>query len=443
MTSTEQQTYRQVAMRILPILFIAHFLLQFDRINVGFAALQMNSALHFGPETFGFGVGIFFVGYALFEVPSNLFLHRMGAPLWIARIMVTWGLMACAMAFVFNAPSFYILRFLLGAAEAGFTPGALFYVSLWFTRRKLSSANGIWIAASPLAGVLVGPVSGMLLGVDAFGVQGWRWMFLLEGIPTFLFGLLLYRLLPRNVHDAHWLPESNRQWLSTELAREKSAHVHSEETQFLASLKSLTVWSYALTYFLLLSGIYALFFWLPQIVKASAAHLSNANVGWISSVPFLLGVVLLLTVPRLSDRIGDRRWHLVILGTLAGACLYASTVTSNALLAYAALVVAVGSSFSYMSIFWNGPASALSGAAAAGGFALINCVGNLGGFLGPYIFGLMRGATGSFSSGLAWFSMFFAVAAAVPLLFPARFPSAGARANSDVDADSRAATSHQ
>ncbi|MDH6147551.1 MULTISPECIES: MFS transporter [Paraburkholderia] len=423
MNAEEQRTYRLVAVRILPVLFIAHFLLQFDRINVGFAALQMNTALRFGPETFGLGVGIFFVGYALFEIPSNLLLHRMGAPLWIARIMVTWGLLSCAMAFVSNATTFYLLRFFLGVAEAGFTPGVLYYVSLWFTRRSLSSANGVWSAASPLAGVLVGPVSGLLLSVHMLGIEGWRWMFVVEGVPTVVFGCFLYWMLPRGVEHASWLPDASRQFLMAELAHERSTTSRPQETQFLRSLKSFKVWVYALTYFALLSGIYALFFWLPQIVKASAAHLSNASIGWISALPFLFGVVLLLTVPQFSDRTGDRRWHLVVLAALAGASLYASTIAANPVLAYAAIVVAVGSSFCYMAIFWNGPAAALSGAAAAGGFALINSVGNIGGFLGPYTFGLMRGATGSFSAGLAWFSAFFAVAAIVPLVLPKRFPA--------------------
>jgi MFS transporter, ACS family, tartrate transporter len=419
---TEKEAFRSTALRIMPFLFLGHLLLHFARLNVGFAALQMNGALGLSPEAFGFSVGIFFVGYALFEIPSNYMLARMGAPLWIARIMITWGIVSAAMGFATNATTFYVLRFMLGAAEAGFTPGALFYLSQWFPRRRFGSVNGLLSMAAPIAGVIVGPVSGMLLDVNTFGIAGWRWMFIVEGIPSILFGVVFYRLLPRTLDDAHWLPDASRAQLGEALSREHAQHAGHEHSDFAQGLLSKVVWGYAATYFVLLCGMYAVFFWMPQIVKSSAAGLSNVGIGWFSAGPFIVAALMLLIVPRLSDRLGDRRWHLVVLATLAGVCLYASTTTSSLLLGYINVLIAVGASFCYLSIFWSGPASALTGNAAAAGFALINCIGNLGGFLGPYVFGVLRSSTGNFLSGLQLFALFFLVSAAIPFVFPKRFP---------------------
>jgi ACS family tartrate transporter-like MFS transporter len=437
----QEQTFRTLIIRLVPCVFVGNLLLQFDRSNVSFAALQMDASLRLGPEAYGFGAGIFFLGYALFGVPSNYVIARIGAPIWITRLMIVWGLIATALAFTVNAPMFFVLRFMLGVAEAGFTPGVLVYLSGWIPARRFSTTFGIFSVSAPLAGILVGPISAALLSIDALGIEGWRWMFLIEGIPTVLLGTVLIRWLPRSIADVAWLGPEQKSWLRAEVAPQRDVSALPTRRQFLAGLTSPRVWGYCITYFALLSGIYAVTYWLPQIVKATSHGMSTTAIGWISTVPYLFAAALLFIVPRLADRLGDRRWHLVVLGVVGGASLLLSTVVSSPVLAFLALSVSLAAAYSYMGIFWSGPTTTLAaGGLAAAGIALINSLGNVGGFVGPYMFGFVRSVTGDFMSGLKWFTLFFAVAALIPLLFPESYPRARA-ALAQVDTEKLSAPS--
>ena len=418
----DAQTLRLLNWRILPVLFFGQVLLYVDRINVGFAALEMNKELGFTAEIFGFGAGIFFIGYALFEVPSNLILYKVGAPRWLGRIMVTWGLAAMGMAFVSGPISFYVLRFLLGVAEAGYGPGLFLFLSAWYPRGYRAAAVGTVLSATPFAGVIAAPVSTALLGLEGLGLSGWQWMYIIEGLPALLFGLAFPWLLARGPSKAAWLPEQSRAAIEDSLAAEKAENALAERSRFAACLMSAPVWLYTLAYFGFLAGIYSLYFWLPQVVKLAFPQASNLQIGILSAIPFLIGGLCLVGSGVTSDRSGDRRWHLVGMGAVAGVGLILATQLPP-LLGFISLCVAVGVGFSYMAVFWPSPMAALSGTAAAGGLAFINAVGNLGGFLGPYLFGVIRGYTGSFDTGIAVFSTFFFLAGLIPLICPSLFSS--------------------
>jgi MFS family permease len=307
----EAATMRKVYGRLMPLLFAMMFFNYLDRINIGFAALDMNKALGFSPAVFGFAGSIFFVGYMLLEVPSNLLLHRVGARRWIARILLTWGAVAAVTAFVFNDKSFYVLRFLLGVMEAGFLPGVAVYLTKWFPERYRARAVGGYIIAGSFSAVLGGPISTALMTYanGVFGLQGWQWMFILEGVPAMLLGLLTLRIMTERPADADWLADDEKQWLESTLAAEREAVGGNAHFPLLRIASDIRVWSLACLFGCALVGIYGLFLWLPQIVK-SLGQLSNIEVGFLSAAPPLLGVLGTFIISRSSDRTGDRKKHL-------------------------------------------------------------------------------------------------------------------------------------
>ena len=394
-------TLAKVTRRLLPFLFLLYIVCFLDRVNIGFAALQMNRELGFSPAMYGFGAGIFFLGYVLCEIPSNLILARIGARIWIARIMVTWGLIACAMMFIRGPVSLISLRFLLGAAEAGFFPGMIYYLTLWYPEDERARAVARFMLAIPLSGVVGGPISGALLELHgAMGLSGWQWLFLLEGIPAVLLGLVVYRVLPDGPEDASWLTPAERQALTTALAAERDERDRGHGHSVRAMLGNPTVWQLAVLLLLANAfGVYVLGLWLPQIVR-DVSGLGPFGVGVLSAIPNLVAAAAMVVVGAHSDRTGERLGHIAAAAAAAAVGLAAGAYLHSTVPVVIALSLAAAGLLSTHGPIWPLPAMFLTGSAAAGGIAVMTTVANLGGFLGPYAVGVLKQRTGSFQEGL-------------------------------------------
>jgi MFS transporter, ACS family, tartrate transporter len=365
---------------------------------------------------FGFAGSIFFFGYMLLEVPSNLLLHRVGARRWIARILLTWGAVAAATAFVFNDTSFYTLRFLLGVMEAGFLPGIAVYLTKWFPERYRARAVGGYIIAGSFSAVLGGPISTTLMtyGDGVLGLHGWQWMFILEGVPAMLLGLLTLRIMTERPADATWLSDDEKRWLESTLAAEREALGGHTHVSLLRVAGDIRVWSLACLFGCALVGIYGLFLWLPQIVK-SFGHLTNIEVGFLSAAPPLLGVLGTFLVSRSSDRSGDRKKHLAFVYGASAIAIAGSAYAPNPLLAYALLCVTGLFIYAGNPLFWSLASSFRTGAAGAATIALINTIAQFGGLVGPWSIGLVRRATGNFSLALLTIAGFLVIATIIAL----------------------------
>jgi MFS transporter, ACS family, tartrate transporter len=397
--STEESAIRKVTLRLVPFLFVLYIAAWLDRVNVGFAALQMNDALRFSAAAFGCGSGIFFLGYCLFEVPSNFILHRVGARRWLARIMISWGIIAAAMMFVRTPSQFYVLRFLLGVAEAGFFPGVIYYLSYWFPRQHRARAVGAFMMAIPVAGVIGGPLSGALLGLDgAMGLGGWQWLFLLEGLPSVLLGFCAWNYLTDRPQDARWLLPSEKAALITRLATEEKEVQEAHAISALASLRNPIVWHLGGIFFLANLGLYTYSIWSPQIIK-SFVGASNLMVGLISGTISVVVIAIMVLNNAHSDRTGERPLHVVIpLGVMAcGFAACALLGHSPAAIVLLALVpIGMGAAYGP---FWSMPSSFLAGKAAAGGIAMVATIVNVSGFVGPTLVGTLKGRTGDYTAG--------------------------------------------
>tara|TARA_R110000824_G_scaffold118960_17_gene272474 strand:+ start:14264 stop:15577 length:1314 start_codon:yes stop_codon:yes gene_type:complete len=414
LTEEETRLFSKAARRIIPVMIILYTISFLDRVNVGFAALTMNQDLGFTAEVFGFGVGIFFIGYFIFEVPSNIVIEKLGARLWICRIMLTWGLISGAMAFVTTPMSFYILRFLLGAAEAGFAPGMILYLTYWFPAEQRARLYGTYFIAIPLASVIGAPLSSWLLGFDGhLGLQGWQWMFIIEAAPAIIMGIAVLWLLPDNPMKAAWLSPSEKQTIGDCLARDRDAtHIDAQHTLWPA-MKDPRVILMCFIYFAIVIGLYGISYWLPQMVKAKG--FSNIETGWIIAAIYVVAAVVMPLWGRSSDSRQERIWHTVIPCVAAAIGFVGGVVFSSTPLIIASLgLAAIGT---YVSIvpFWAIPPVFLSGTAAAGGIALINSTGNLGGFVGPYLMGWVKDMTQSYASGILVLSLSLLVAAGLTL----------------------------
>ena len=412
----ESATIKRVYWRLIPLIFAMMFFNYLDRINIGFASLQMNQDLGFTPAVFGFAGSIFFFGYMLLEVPSNLLLHRLGARRWIARILITWGAVAAATAFVFNDWSFYILRFGLGVMEAGFLPGIAVYLTNWFPERYRARAVGGYIIAGSVAAILGGPISTTIMTYvnGPAGLQGWQWMFLLEGIPAILLGLLTLTLLTERPADASWLAPAQRDWLETELAAERAKLGDAKHPSLLLVLGDIRVWSLACLFGCALVGIYGLFLWLPQIVK-SLGNLSNIEVGFLSAGPPLLSVLGTIIISRSSDRTGDRKHHLAFVYGMSALAITGSAFAPSPVIAYLLLCVTGLFIFAGNPLFWSLAASFRTGAAGAATIALINTIAQFGGLVGPWTIGLVRNYTGDFHLALLTIAGFLVISVVIAL----------------------------
>ncbi len=410
----------KVTRRLVPFMFVLYVVAYLDRINVGFAALQMRRDLGFSEAVYGLGAGIFFVGYFLFEVPSNLILQRVGARRWIARIMVTWGAVSAATMLVRRAETFYLVRFLLGVSEAGFFPGMILYLTYWFPPDERGRAVARFMTATAVAGVLGGPLSGGLLALDgAAGLRGWQWLFLAEGVPAVCLGFIVLVVLPDGPADARWLEPAERRWLIEHVRAEPQPH-HAATLR--TALVHPRVWLLAALYFALVNSFYGVSLWLPQIVQGFSG-LGDTWVGVVSALPYLAAAVAMVLVGAHSDRTGERRWHVAVPALVGAAGLAAAAMLHAPLAAFAALVVAAVGIWSTLGPFWALPTAMLHGTGAAAGIALVNSIGNLGGFVGPYLIGLVKEETGSFAGGLWTLAGGLVVAALLALAL--RDPPAG------------------
>jgi len=391
--------------RLIPFLFLLYIVAYLDRINVGFAALQMNQALGFSPTIYGFGAGIFFLSYVLFEIPSNVILSRVGARIWIARIMISWGLVSSAMMFVQGVTGFYTLRFLLGMAEAGFFPGIIYYLTRWFPIRERARTIAAFMTATLIAGVIGGPVSGALLSFHGFGLAGWQWLFLLEGLPAVVLGLFVLKFLTERPEEAMWLSDAERATLVACL-REDSRAQPAETTA--RALGNRRTWLLAVVYFTIPVTLYGIGFWLPQMLKTASGG-SDLTVGLLSAVPYTAGAIAMVIAGRHSDRTGERRWHVVVAALVGAAGLAASTLSTGVVWSLVTLSIAMAGLASMFGPFWALTTSTMGGVGAAASIALVNSVGNTGGFVGPYLLGALNDATGSFALGLCAIAAMLAV----------------------------------
>jgi D-galactonate transporter len=404
----EKSTIRAISWRLIPFLVLAYFFSYLDRVNLSFAALTMNAELKFTPLIFAWGAGIFFIGYFIFEVPSNLALERFGASRWIARIMVSWGIISALMATVSGEWSFYIIRFLLGVAEAGFFPGIILYLTYWYPAEYRARFLAAFAVAVPVSTVIGAPISGLLLGLDGMmGLKGWQWLFVIEGIPSVLLGIVTWFYLTDRPEKAGWLAPEQKAWLASKLQAENAAKQAAPHLTLGQALSSPRVIVLSLIYFGFVAALYGMQFWLPQIVKAFG--LTNAQTGFVTAIPYLFGTIAMILWARHSDATRERVAHVGGPLLLTALALGVSSFITDPTMTMIVLTVAAIGIFCTFAVFWTLPTAWLSGTAAAGAIALINSIGNLAGFGGPYLIGWVKEATGSTSTGLL-------VLAVLPLL---------------------------
>jgi D-galactonate transporter len=408
MNTLETNTIAKVSSRLVPFLIVCYFVAYLDRVNVGFAALTMNEDLGLSQTAFGFGAGIFFIAYFIFEVPSNLLLERFGARKWIARIMLSWGILSGLMAFIpnigratglGNEHTFYLIRVLLGAAEAGFFPGIIFYLTLWFPAAYRARIVGYFMAAIPLSTVIGAPISGMLLYLHGgLGLAGWQWLFILEAIPAIILSVIVFFYLTDRPADATWLAADERDWLTERLGLERGQREAVREYTVGQVLINPRVIGLSLVYFGAVATNYGLGFFLPQIVKTFGLNTFLTTV--VSAAPYAVGTVAMVWWARRSDRVAERRHHTAIPLFIAAAGIAASTVLDDPTLKMIAFCVAGFGIFACLPVFWTLPTAFLSGAACAAGVAVVNSIGNLAGFVGPFAMGWIKDHTGSYTGGL-------------------------------------------
>jgi ACS family tartrate transporter-like MFS transporter len=401
MMEMERMVMAKVTGRLVPFLILCYLLAYLDRVNVGFAALTMNDDLGFSPTVFGWGAGIFFFGYFLFEVPSNLLLDKFGARRWIARIMISWGLISTAMILVRGEQSFYAIRFLLGVAEAGFFPGIIYFLTIWFPNEYRARMVGLFMIAVPLSSLIGAPLSGAILDAmdDVAGLAGWQWLFIVEGLPTLAVGVAVLLWLTDRPAQAHWLSSEERDWLERRLAAERSEREKVRVYRVRESLRDPWVLLLGLLYFCIVVSLYGVGFWMPQMLEGLGSF-TNLDVGLLTAVPYGFAAVCMVLWGQRSDRTGERRWHLaatLLLGSVGFLLVAASDTLALKMIGLCMAAVGIYAGFGP---FWSLPSLFLTGTAAAAGIALINSIGNLGGFAGPYLIGWLKETSGAFQSGL-------------------------------------------
>jgi D-galactonate transporter len=399
----------------MPYLFTLFVIAYLDRVNVGYAALQMKGDLSFTDEILGFGAGIFFWGYFLLEIPGSILVEKWSARGWIARIMISWGVVAILMGFVQTKNQFYLLRFLLGLAEAGFFPGVIVYLSHWFRYEDLGKVIGMFMAGLPISNIIGSPLSGLLLNSNWLGFHGWRWLFIIEGLPAVIFGVITIFYLTDWPHQARWLPSDEREWLENELAREHHAKRENHSLRIAQAFKHRVVIVLALAYFFIVSTHYGFTFWLPSIIKKQTGF-STLHVSLISAIPYCVGLVAIIIVGWSSDRTRERRWHTTLSMIAASVGLFMAIMLQDRLaLSVMMFCLAASGIYAYLPGFWSLPTSFLSGTAAAASIGLINSVGNLGGYAGPYAVGYLSTLTGSYVGGVLYLSLSALLAAGLVL----------------------------
>lgn len=413
----ESSAFAKAAWRLVPFLFLCYLSAYLDRINVAFAKLQMLNDLGFNEAIYGFGASVFFIGYLLFEVPSNLLLLKVGPRRWIARIMVTWGFISAGMMFVKTPAMFYVMRFMLGVAEAGFFPAIVLYLTYWFPSSRRSKVTALFMTGIPMSGVIGGPLSGWLMTTlaGAHGMAGWQWLFLLEGIPTIVLGIAAFFFLDDKVQDAGWLTDSQKAAIEQKLKDEEPDNVLHSVKDGLLNPKILLV---SAVYFFYTMGLYGVSFWLPTLIKSSGVS-DPLNVGLLTAIPYGVGAIAMVVVSQSSDRKGERRWHLIVPG-LAGALGLALSVWAahSTVLAMIALTIGTMGVMTTISQFWVLPTAFLGGSAAAAGLALANSVGSISGVVSPSLIGVIKNASGSAGAGVLVLSVSLVIGGLLVLLVP-------------------------
>ena len=399
-TVIADKLYQKVFWRLVPFIMLCYVVAYLDRVNVGFAKLQMSQDLGFSETIFGLGAGIFFLGYFLFELPSNLIMHRIGAKIWIARIMITWGIISAGFVFVQTPTQFYVMRFLLGAAEAGFYPGIILYLTYWFPSHRRAKVVATFMAAIPISGIFGNPLSGWI--IQSFhgdnGWHGWQWMFLIEAIPAILVGIAVIFFMDNSVQKAKWLSDDEKAFLERDI-KEDEKHKQVPKTTS-AVFSDIRVWHMCLIYFCIVMGQYGLTFWLPTLVKASGVT-GALNIGLISAIPFVCAVFAMVLIGRHSDKMRERRWHLIVPALLGAVGFIVSAIAAdNTVIAIIFLSLAAMGVLTCSPLFWSLPTAFLSGTGAAAGIAVINSVGNLAGFVSPFLVGYLKDATHNNQTGM-------------------------------------------
>lgn len=385
--------------RLMPFLFLLYIVAYLDRINVSFGVLQMRTQLHLSDRVYGRAAGIFFAGYFFFQLPSNLILEKVGVRRWISTLMILWGVISCLMIFIRGPISFYTMRFLLGAAEAGFFPGMILYMKRWFPARSRARAVAWFMTANPIAGIVGSPISGALLNLHGAGFAGWQWMFLTEGLPAMVLGGIVFSVLPDTPHQASWLKGEERAWLLEKLDAEKRAEAPVPHGSFWKVLVSPTIWLLSLVYFGVSTTMYGVTLWLPTVIRALSG-LSYFWTGVVAILPFLVTVIAMVWVGMLSDQSGERRWHTAVPAFAAAASLVVAGYGASTIVVVAAIALGLAGAESMCGPFWAMATSRMDGLSAAAGIAVINSLANLGGYYGPDIIGLFRTANGGFRGGL-------------------------------------------
>lgn len=418
----EDAIYRKVSWRLVPFLLLCYVVAYLDRVNVGFAKLQMLNDLKFSETVYGLGAGVFFIGYFLFEVPSNVILHKVGARVWIARIMITWGLISAAMMFVTTPTMFYVLRFLLGVAEAGFFPGIILYLTYWYPAERRGRTTTWFMTAVALSGVIGGPLSGWIMQTfdGRNGWAGWQWMFLLEGTPSVLVGLWVLAFLDDRISHAKWLTAEEKTVLERNIAAETA---HKEDMPIRRVLSSPRVWMMSAIYFSFVMGLYGISFWLPTIIRQTGVK-GALDIGLLTAIPYGVAVLGMVLVARSADRTGERRWHIAI-PAIAGAIGLVLSVLwhDRTVLAMVGLTLATIGIMTTLPLFWSLPTAFLAGTGAAAGIAMINSLGNLAGFISPYAVGWLKDLTQSTNAGMYLLAGCLVAGAVLTLLVPARLVS--------------------
>ena len=413
-------TLIKVSVRLLPVLFLSYICAYLDRINVGFAAKHLKEELGFSDSVYGLGAGIFFIGYALFEIPSNVLLEKVGARRWIARIMVSWGILSAAMVFVNSSTTFYVLRFMLGVAEAGFFPGIILYLTYWFPATERGKCISRFMTAIPLSGLIGAPISGALLDMNGtLNIAGWKWMFLLEALPSILMGFYVFLFLPDGPETCRWLNESEKNLLKNFGQERDDSHQTSGWSSFFTVIISPQVWHICMIYFFQVTGLYGIGLWLPEILRSSSGTMSEKQLGILSALPFLAGTISMVFWGWNSDRLQERKWHLVAANLLGGIGFVIAGLHPNYLaFSLGGMILASMGVHATFGPFWALKTTLLAPGLAAVGIALINSTGNLGGFTGPSLTGYLKERTGSLSWGLGLYGSTSLIAAFLTMYLP-------------------------
>lgn len=408
--SLEKQTVRKVTRRIIPFVFFLYIISYLDRANIGYAALEMNDALGLTSQVFGLATGIFFIGYFLFEVPSNILMEKFGARVWIARILITWGIISMATGFVQEASHLYIIRFLLGVAEAGFFPGIVLYLTYWFRAKDHAKTIAMLMSAIPVSYIIGAPLSTWIMdNIHWFNVEGWRWMFLIEGAPAVIFGIVTLFYLADKPEDAKWLTEEEKNWLIAELEKERVKEADGKKgsakhSGHIEALRDAKVWYFAIIYFVYIAGTLGVSYWMPQIIDGMSASLSNTQIGLIATIPYIVATIAMNWWSARSDRKGERWLHAALPLLVGAITLIGAGVTLQPVLGMLFITLSLTGMYCYKGPFWALPTTMLNPAQAAVGIAVVNSIGNLGGFIGPYAVGALKDLTGGTSAGLYFLS---------------------------------------